>query len=231
MTNTIIRLYLYVALCVAALLAVSSSARAQHGDPLDAMNARASRLIDSTMSMINLRAERFNEELGKVNVVMRNGLATADSDKLRSNLAVIKNFLGYLDVYHSLSSHLKTQVEDSVQAMRMEMPRRYRQTYMQEFLDAFHKDETAFDKYTVTLTKFFASVTDVMQFLLTAHVAIANDKLQFSDKTEYERYQELTDIVNQNNKKQITASAASQKATIEASQEMQEAYGDPNKSH
>jgi hypothetical protein len=60
---------------------------------------------------------------------------------------------------------------------------------------------------------------------------IVDKKLQFADKKEYEHYQEMMDAVNENNKKVISTSAASQKATLEASQAMQEAYGQTDKSH
>jgi hypothetical protein len=205
------------------------AAFAQKGDPMEAMSTRASRLIDSVMAKLNLRSERFNEEMDKVNKAKALDPGSLDSVKLRKNILVLKDFLEYLEVYRSLSARMRSDVEDSIQAMRSEMPRRYKQTYLQEFLDAFHKDQSGFDKYTLALTKLFSTISDVLKYIATAHVQVVEGKLQFADKKEYEQYQKMMDNVNESNKKVISASAASQRATLEASQAMQQAYGQTEK--
>jgi hypothetical protein len=216
---------------IAFLLLITSSGFAQHADPMEAMSGRASRLIDSVMAKLNIRSERFNEEMDKVNKAKAIDPVSLDSVKLQKNTVVLKDFLQYLDVYRSLSGHTKKEVEDSIQAMRLEMPRRYKQTYLQEFLDAFQKDQSAFDKYTLALTKLFTSVSEVLQFISTTHVKVVDNKIQFTDKKQYDHYQKMMDEVNEHNKKVISASAASQKATLEASKAMQEAYGQSEKNH
>lgn len=212
------------------LLALTfGTASAQHVNPLDAMNHRASMLIDSTMQRLNLRAERFNEELSKINKARPLDASALTPEKIAENLTKVKDFLGYLDVYRTLSAKSRQTVEDSVAAMRSEMPSRIRKQYLQEFLDAYAMDQSAFDKYTVALTNVYTKVSEVLTFLSNAKIKLVNGKIQFDDKAEYERYQDMMNEVTGVNRKLISASAASQKATLEASEQMQKAYGAANK--
>jgi hypothetical protein len=86
-------------------------------------------------------------------------------------------------------------------------------------------DQTAFDKYTLALTKVFTNISDVLTFLENSKMTIKDNKLQFSDKKEYEKYSEMIEEVQKNDKRLVNASANSQKATIDASSMMQRAYG------
>jgi hypothetical protein len=200
-----------------------SSIRAQ--DDPDALVARASRIIDSTMGSINIRAERFNEELAKVNATKPLEIASLAKDKIPKNKEVIKDFLSYLEVYHSLSNKMKEGIEDSVRALRAKMPSQHRAKFLQEFLDAYNMDQGAFDKYILMLTKVFTNITVVLTFVETSNLTINDNKLQFSNKKEVDDYTKLIDAVEKSNKKLINASATSQKARIDASAIMQKAYG------
>jgi hypothetical protein len=220
--NTVLRSVLLVLLFVGA-------ASAQHVDPLEAMNHRASQLIDSTMSRLNLRAERFNEELAQINKARPLDASALTPETIAQNLAKVKDFLGYLEVYRSLSAKSRQTTEDSVAGMRSEMPSRIRKPYLQDFLDAYALDQNAFDKYTVALTNVYTKVSDVLKFLSTAKIKTVSGKIQFDDKAEYESYQDMMTEVTAVNRKLISASAASQKATLEASEQMQKAYGAANK--
>ncbi|MBS1904282.1 MAG: hypothetical protein JSS75_11305 [Bacteroidetes bacterium] len=215
-------------LAVCTLLASASVAQ-QRNDPMEAMNHRASRLIDSSMQRLNLRAERFNEELGKINKARPLDPSMLSAEKIKENTGKINDFLAYLDVYRSLSANMRKQVDDSVAAMRSEMPIRVRKAYLQEFLDAYASDQTAFDKYTMALTNVYTNVKQVLEFISTAKVQVVDGKLSFTDKTEYEQYETLMNKVNAANRKLVSASAASQKATLEASDQMNKAYGAANK--
>lgn len=221
--NHVIRI---LAVC---MLLASVSVAQQRNDPMEAMNHRASRLIDSSMQRLNLRAERFNEELGKINKARPLDPSMLSAEKIKENTGKINDFLAYLDVYRSLSANMRKEVDDSVAAMRSEMPIRVRKAYLQEFLDAYASDQTAFDKYTMALTNVYTDVKQVLEFISTAKVQVVDGKLSFTDKTEYEQYEALMNKVNAANRKLVSASAASQKATLEASDQMNKAYGAANK--
>ncbi len=202
-----------------------SSVSAQKKDPMAIMTSRASRLIDSTMGAINLRAERFNQELQIINLTKPLDATSLTPEKIASSIIKVKDFLNYLEVHRSLSVRLRKITDDSVKAMRSEMPTRVREDFLKEFLEAYHKDQESFDKYTLALTKVYVNVSEVLTFLAGAKISLVSDKIQFDSKDDYEHYQEMMDAVNKSNKKLITASADSQKATLEASEAMQKAYG------
>lgn len=198
---------------------------AQKKDPMAMMTTRASRLIDSTMGAINLRAERFNQELQVINQTKPLDATSLTPEKIQSSITKVKDFLNYLEVHRSLSVRLRKMTDDSVKAMRSEMPTRVREDFLKEFLEAYHKDQESFDKYTLALTKVYVNVSEVLKFLAGAKISLVGDKIQFDSKDDYDHYQEMMDAVNKSNKKLITASADSQKATLEASEAMQKAYG------
>lgn len=202
-----------------------SSVSAQKKDPMAIMTSRASRLIDSTMGAINLRAERFNQELQIINLTKPLDATSLTPEKIASSIIKVKDFLNYLEVHRSLSVRLRKITDDSVKAMRSEMPTRVREDFLKEFLEAYHKDQESFDKYTLALTKVYVNVSEVLKFLAGAKISLVGDKIQFDSKDDYEHYQEMMDAVNKSNKKLIAASADSQKATLEASEAMQKAYG------
>ena len=200
-----------------------SQVRAQ--DDPDGLNIRASRLIDSTMAALNLRAQRFNEELAKINAVKPLDVTSLGKEVIPNNRGKVKDFLGYLEVYRSLSGKQKEEVEDSVTVLKAKMPSRHRATFLKDFLEAYNLDQSAFDKYILALTKVFTNINAALAFIETSNVTIKDTKLQFTDKEEYEKYSELIAAVEKSNKRLINASAASQKATIDASEMMQKAYG------
>jgi hypothetical protein len=198
-------------------------------DPVDMANARGSALIDSTMGSLNIRAQRFNEELARVNALRALDVPSLAKDTIPKNKEQIKDFLNYLDLYRELSKQLQEAIEDSVKELRKLMPTRLKQTFMKDFLDAYQLDQNAFDKYTLELTKVFTNVLKVLSYLETSKVTIANKKLQFTDKKEYGAYGELIEAVETSQKKLASAGAASQKASIDANAMMQKAYGKLNK--
>jgi hypothetical protein len=204
-----------------------SPAHAQN-DP-DALTARASRLIDSTMASLHFRAQRFNEELAKINAVNPLDIASHGKDVVPKNREKVKDFLGYLEVYRQLSGQQKQEVEDSTSALRAKMPSRHQATFLKDFQEAYDLDQSAFDKYTIALTKVFTHIDTALAFIETSKVEVKDNKLQFTDKKEYKKYSELIAIVEKSNKKLINAGAASQKAMIDASAKMQKAYGAINK--
>jgi hypothetical protein len=214
--------------CILFVLAAGiSPARAQ--DSPDGLNVRASRLIDSTMAALNLRAQRFNEELAKINAVKPLDVSSLGKDVIPKNREKVKDFLGYLEVYRTLSAKQREEVEDSARVLKAKMPSHHRETFLKDFLDAYDLDQSAFDKYILALTKVFTNINAALAFIETSKVEIKENKLQFSDKEEYEKYSELIAAVEKSNKKLINASAASQKATIDASALMQKAYGEIKK--
>ena len=209
-----------------AIFFFSFSAPSVHAqDDPNSLVVRASRLIDSTMASLNIRAQRFNEELAKANALKPLEVASLAKETIPKNREQLKDFLSYLDVYRTLSHKLQEDVEDSVKNLRSKMSAHHRATFMQEFLDAYDMDQTAFNKYTVALTKVFTNINAVLAFIETSNVTTKDNKLQFNNKEEYEKYSELIEAVEKSNKRLINASATSQKATIDASGMMQKAYG------
>ena len=200
-----------------------SPLRAQ--DDPDALVIRASHLIDSTMASLNIRAQRFNEELAKVNALKPLEIASLAKETIPKNREKIKDFLSYLDVYRALSNKMSEEVEDSVNNLRSKMSSHHRASFLKEFLEAYDMDQSAFEKYTLALTKVFTNINAVLAFMETSNVTTKDNKLQFNNKKEYEKYSELIEAVEKSNKKLINASATSQKATIDASAMMQKAYG------
>ncbi len=205
----------------------TTGARAQ--DDPDGLNVRASRLIDSTMAELNLRAQRFNEELAKINAIKPLDVTSLGKDVIPKNREKVKDFLGYLEVYRALSRQQKQEVEDSVSLLKSRMPSRHRDAFLKDFFDAYNLDQGSFDKYIIALTKVFTNMDSALAFIETSKVEIKDNKLQFNNKDEYETYSALIAAVEKSNKKLINASAASQKATIDASAMMQKAYGEIKK--
>jgi len=198
-------------------------------DPVDIANARGSALIDSTMASLNIRAQRFNEELSKVNALKALDVPSLAKDIIPKNKEKIKDFLNYLDVYRELSKQLMEATDDSVEALRILLPKRLKAGFMEDFLEAYKLDQNAFDKYTLELTKVFTNVTKALTYLETSKVTIVDKKLQFTDKQEYDEYNKLILDVEKSQKRLVTVGAASQKASIDASSMMQKAYGKLNK--
>src|SRR5437588_12813145 len=95
------------------LIFASSPLMAQ--DPVYIANERGSQLIDSTMAMMNIRAERFNEEIGKVNALKALEVASLEKNIIPKNVQKIKDFLAYLDLYRSLSEQLMQATRDSLE--------------------------------------------------------------------------------------------------------------------
>ncbi|MEP7235300.1 MAG: hypothetical protein ABI778_08390 [Ignavibacteriota bacterium] len=213
---------------IAALLILGSSfvsiAHAQ--DSPDALNIRASRLIDSTMASVNIRAERFNEELTRVNAIKPLDAASLTKEVIPGNMEKVKDFLSYLDLYRSLCAKQRQEVVDSATALKSKMPSRYKETFLKEFIDAYDLDQSSFIKYTQALTKVYTNINLALAFVEQSHVTVKDNKLQFSDKKEYEEYSALITNIEKSNKKVINASATSQRATIDASAMMQKAYGE-----
>lgn len=194
-------------------------------NPDEEVQMRAYTLIDSTISSLNIRTMRFNEELQKVNVIKKLDGSTLGKDVITENKQRIKDFLNYLEVYRTVSTRLKKDVEDSVEEIRKGMPSRIRNAFSKEFLEAYTMDQEAFEKYTLALTKFFSNVMDLFIFMETSKVAIKDNKFQFSDKEEYEKYNKINARIEKSNKKLITASANAQRAGIDANSMMQKTYG------
>ncbi len=208
---------------VVILIFTFDALRAQ--DDPDALSLRASQLIDSTMASLNIRAQRFNEELAKINAVKPLEITSLAKEVVPKNREKVKDFLNYLEVYRSLSGKQRQEVEDSANSLREKMPSRHQATFLKDFIEAYEMDQNAFDKYTLALTKVFTNINAVLLFIETSKMTIQDTKLQFTDKKEYEKYSELIEAVEKSNKRLINASAASQKATIDASSIMQKAYG------
>ena len=218
--------YIYAA--ALSFLLISTAAVHAQDDP-DAIQLRASKLIDSTMASLNIRAKRFNQELAIINAVNPLETSSLTKENIAKTREKIKDFLGYLEVYRSLSVKLKEEMTDSVNTLRAKMPSRHRPTFLQEFLDAYELDQGTFDKYTLALTKLYTNIDAVVAFIQTSNVTIKDNRFQFSDKKEYDKYTELMAPVEKSNRKLISASANSQKATMDASEIMQKAYGEIKK--
>jgi hypothetical protein len=177
------------------------------------------------MSALNTRANIFNNELDKVNKLKPLDAASFTPAKIDSNITTIKEFLDYLDVYRKVSGDLFRRVQDSVEAIRRNVPQSKRKDFLKEFMDAYALDHKAFDKYSLALTDVYTNVLATVKFAKTANVEPKGDKLEFKSKEQYKSYKKMIDNVEKSNEKLISAAKKSQKATADASAAMQIAYG------
>jgi hypothetical protein len=213
--------YFYLTLlCLSSVIAL-----AQDKSPEQIIGERASALIDSTMSALNTRANIFNAELDKVNKLNPLDARSFTPEKIDSNITAMKEFLDYLDVYRKVSGDLFTKVQDSVEAIRRNVPQTKRKDFLKEFMDAYALDHKAFDKYSHALTDVYTNVLATVKFAKTANVEPKGDKLEFKSKEQYNSYKKMIDNVEKSNTKLISAAKKSQKATADASAAMQLAYG------
>jgi len=142
----------------------------------EALNVRASQLIDSTMASLNIRAERFNEELAKINAVKPLDVASIGKEVIPKNREKIKDFLNYLEVYRTLCAQQQKEIEDTVNAFKVKVPARYKTAFLKDFLDAYDLDQSTFVKYTQALTKVFMNMDAVLAFLDQSNVTTKDKK-------------------------------------------------------
>jgi hypothetical protein len=208
-----------------ALLLLQGISQAQPDVVIDMVNGSAARLIDSVMQTINLRADIFNEEVSKVNKLRPLEIENLTQEKVIANIPVIKEFLGYLEVYRATSDKEQLRIQDSVTMFRSYLPKAKRKKYLQEFVNAYSLDQGAFYKYTLSLTSLYSNVLDLLNFMSTAQTEIKDGKIVFRDRTQLKQYERILAKVEKQIRKQSSASLAAQKATFEAGQIMQKAYG------
>lgn len=210
---------------VAIMVFMAVAAYAQPEVVLDMVNASAGRLIDSTMQTINLRADIFNEEVAKVNKLRPLEAENMTKEKVEVSLPAIRDFLSYLDVYRATSDKEKLRIQDSVKLFRSYLEKNKQKKFLKEFLNAYSMDQSAFYKYTQSLTTLYTNVIDLLNFMAASKAEIKDNKIVFTDKAELKRYETIMAKVEKNIQKQATASLAAQKATFEAGQIMQKSYG------
>lgn len=202
--------------------------KAQPDAIMDMVNSSASKLIDSVMNGINIRSDIFNEEKAKVNKARPLDTENLTKEKIGENLPTVKEFLSYLEVYRATSDMEKKRIADSVAMLRAYLPKSKQKKYLKEFVDAYAMDESAFYKYTVALTSLYSHVIDLMQFMQNADVEVADGKIMFKDRKQLKEFEKIQLKIEKQLKKQASAGLAAQKATFEAGQIMQKAYGKLN---
>ena len=190
-----------------------------------ALVERANKLLDSSMTAINFRAQRFNEEMTRVNQLKPFDSTSLTAEKIKANRVGLKDFLSYLEVYRSVSTRYMQEVDDSIKAIRSAAPSTVRETYLMEFQQAFHKDQETFNKFTVALTAVWKKIDEVLEYIQTAKMELHGGRMQFSSEDELKKYNTFMEEVTKLNKKASSAGTASSKAAFEASQAMNEAYG------
>jgi hypothetical protein len=208
-----------------ALIGLQVMAYAQSDAVMDMVNSSASKLIDSVMQTINMRADIFNEEVGKVNKLRPLEVENLSKEKVEANIPAIKEFLGYLEVYRVTSDKEKARIQDSVSALRAYLPKSKQKKYLRDFVNAYALDQEAFYKYTLSLTGLYSNVLELLNFMSGAHTEIKDQKIVFTDRTELKQYEKILAKVEKQIQKQSVTSLASQKASFEAGQIMQKSYG------
>jgi len=210
---------------VFVVLGFQALAYAQPDAIMDMVNSSASKLIDSVMQTINLRADIFNEEVGKVNKLRPLEAENLSKERVDANIPVIKEFLGYLEVYRAASDREKKRIQDSVTMLRSYLPKSKQKKYLKEFMNAYLLDQGAFYKYTLSLTGLYSNVLELLNFMSGAHTEIKDQKIVFTDRKELKQYEKILAKVEKQIQKQSSASLAAQKATFKAGQLMQKSYG------
>lgn len=202
-----------------------TAAQAQPDVVMDMVNGEAAKLIDSVMSRLNLRAEIFNDEIARVNKLRPLEAENLTKVKIEANIPIIKEFLSYLDVYRSVSDREKAAIADSIASLRLYLPKSRQKKYLKEFEDAYALDQAAFYRYTLALTALYTNVLELLNFMQTAQTEIKDNKITFKNQKEYHHYEQIMAKVEKQVKRQGRASLASQKASIDAGEMMQKAYG------
>ncbi len=211
-------------------LSICTPLFAQEKDAETLIGERSGALIDSTMNGLNRRATIFNSELGRVNALNPLDTNALIPDTIKRNIGAIKDFLSYLEVYRSVSTKTLQDVKDSVERIRMFIPKAKRDGYLKEFIDAYSTDHSAFEKFTLALSELYSGVRDALQFVdstgLTGRYKVFQSQIEYDKyKADYEKYKKIISAIEKSSTKVRNAGEKSQRVTTDASIAMQKAYG------
>lgn len=214
---------------VALLLLLANPAMAQKADPerfVMEIENRATTVINQTMEQVGERAEDFNQQISRIFGLMPLESIHLDSATIRKNMGTISEFLVYLESYRTSGKSLSQTLNDSIIAIRKELPAKNRKRFLVSFEKAYNKDVNAFDAYIVALSKLFKRVNTTLGYLGATEFGISEAKsLEFQNQADHDRFKELMSAVESANKELSKSTEQSKKATAEANTVMQDVYG------
>jgi hypothetical protein len=193
-------------LCFVVLLSLLSieagglaTAQTPSNDPVELVQERASSVIAGLMQRSSQRTQRFNQEMSKINLLRPLDASNLDAEHIAFSMKKLHAFLDFLGEYRDSSATMLKTLEDSVAALRAEMPRNYQETFLSTFLKAYSDDSKAFDGYTLAISALDKQVADVLHLLEHSKHQVANKMVKFSDPEEYKSYQALMKSLDERN--------------------------------
>jgi hypothetical protein len=220
---TSLRLALLLSLfCAAPLFAQSEEKEMPQDEAQRSLEIRANRLLDETMKIVADRASDFNQHVADINLVRPLELGNLDSNTVLNSSVSVRSFLGYLNDYQSSNDSLARAFQDSLFAIRHDMPPGVSEAALDAFEKSYDADHTAFNKYLTTLHKLYGQVLDVLTFLRTTPYTLSKTKLEFTKQADVSRYQELMRPIDATSRELKKAGEESRKATQVANSRIQD---------
>lgn len=191
---------------------------------------RANTVVNEIMDVVNKRAESFNSQISQVYALMPLESIHLDTATIRKNVTALQNFLAFLEQYRAEGVALTARLEDSLSALRAELPKKHRKRFLNTFHKVFLQDMTAFDAYTVALDHLYKKVIAALQFMRSIQFTVTGEqKLEFQRQVDYKRYVDLMAQIDKANAEVQKASDRSRKATAAANKTIEEVYGENSK--
>jgi hypothetical protein len=185
--------------CLSIEAGASATAQTPSNDPVELIQERASHVVAGIMQRNSLRTARFNQEMSKINLLRPLDAVNLDSAHIPATTLKMHAFLDFLGQYRDSSTAILRTLEDSVAALRADMPHEYQETFLSKFLAAYTQDSKAFDGYTLAISSLDKQVAEILHFLEHAKHGVVNNMVKFNDADIYKDYQALMKTLNERN--------------------------------
>ena len=223
--HQVFRIYLLVSVLFVGSLSAQTPTSA-NSNASDIIEMRANGLVNEIMDAVNARADAFNTQISQVYALMPLESIHLDSATIRKNIQSLRHFLQFLERYRAEGKVLTDRLEDSLKALRAELPKQHRARFLNTFHKVFLQDITAFDAYTVALDRLYKKVIASLEYMLSITFGVTQqNKLEFTREVDYKRYLDLMAQIEKANKEVQKASERSRKATAAANKTIEEVYG------
>jgi hypothetical protein len=213
---------LFTLFCGTPLFAQESGGGRPQDEAQRSLEIRANTLLDETMKIVADRASDFNQHVADINLVRPLELGNLDSSTVLNSIVSVRSFLSYLNDYQSSNDSLARTFQDSLFAIRHDMPPGVSESALDAFEKSYEADHTAFNKYLTTLHKLYGQVLDVLTFLRSTPYTLSKTKLEFTKQADVNRYQELMRPIDATSRELKKAGEESRKATQIANSRIQD---------
>ena len=201
----------------------------QGRDPVEVIQERGSNVVSTLMQHSSWRTARFNAEMSSINLLRPLDAANLSAERIPVSIKKIQSFLDFLGQYRDSTKLLVRYLEDSVAALRADMPHDYQETFMSTIVSAYKADAEAFDAYTLAISSLHKQVAEVLRLIEHSKHKITNGSLEFTDQEAYGNYQTLMAALDKRNselKQQATKAKQTQKGLQQA---LETLFADPGK--